>query len=198
MDKINIKFNNPIMDQENIEKIAGKVNDVIDNGPELIAGKDIEPDDISATGKITGDEIVENMSGYDMSIDTTSTLTLNGVYGGVVKNGNKLTLVLALNITRTDLEGGSVPVVSIDIPLSIYNKLYPTTIGGYDALDFRMVNVIKQADNSSIPIGFLTLKQDNKMYVFIQGETVNDLPLNAIVYARLELTFLLSDNLIGE
>ena len=30
MDKLNIKFNNPIMDQENIEKIAGKVNDVID------------------------------------------------------------------------------------------------------------------------------------------------------------------------
>lgn len=30
MDKINIKFNNPIMDQENIEKIAGKTNEVVD------------------------------------------------------------------------------------------------------------------------------------------------------------------------
>lgn len=36
MDKLNIKFNNPIMDQENIEKIANKVNDIIDTVDEVV------------------------------------------------------------------------------------------------------------------------------------------------------------------
>ena len=57
--------------------------------PEMLEGQDISPDDISATGKITGAEIVENMSGYNASIPQITGLTIENVYTSVVKNGNK-------------------------------------------------------------------------------------------------------------
>lgn len=47
IDKINIKYNNPVMDQENIEKIANKVNEIIDEP----AGTEVE-----ANVQLVGDE----------------------------------------------------------------------------------------------------------------------------------------------
>ena len=43
------------------------------------------------TGPITGPSIIEDMSGFSFSKTTKANLTLNYIYAGVVKNGNKKT-----------------------------------------------------------------------------------------------------------
>lgn len=145
-------------------------------------------------------ELMENgepMSGYSMSLDNPTSLSLNGVYGGIVKNGNKLTIALAINIIRTETAEGSEPIAVITIPNEIYEKLFTTTIGGYNCLSFDYITGVKANDNLTIPVGLLMLKQDNYLYLFVQGETINDIPTNTNLFIRYERTFLLSDNLIS-
>ena len=149
--------------------------------------------------KVTGDEIVEKMSGYAMAkLNTEYFNTLNITYAGAVKNGNKVTFAVAgiMNIKETLLNIGGRNFIKITIPISVGSKLYPTTLANIDyVLSFGIINLavnqntyvqghyrVTKASNSEIGLWILT----------------NGMSINTDYYFRWEETFLLSDNLIGD
>ena len=163
-----------------------------------LTGKDIAPKDVSATGTITGNEIVENMSGYSFEKgDETAGVTRDFVYVGVVKNGNKLTIVNSCYLTFDSAPLGSygVHLGVLNIPASVANKLYPAQIGTYPFLDVKQVMAL-ESHLKGIPIMCYTEKGTN--LIGMTAVANENLEANKKYYVRLEITFLLSDNLISE
>lgn len=156
----------------------------------------IESGNLAVNGKITGNEIVENMSGYSFAkASETANITREFVYAGIVKNGNKLTLVVALNITRTDtFSASNVKLGEFTLPSDVYDKLYPTQIGGYNFLDVKVISVFKSHYSKVDLFGYIQ-KGSNPITIMIDSTNVSSLELNTKYYVRYECTFLLSDNL---
>lgn len=143
--------------------------------------------------EVTGNEIVEKMSGYSIS-NKNDNATFN--YAGVVKNGNKLTIALFLNIQLTEDLGVNLPftICYVNLPLAVANKLKTTTIDG-------VANIV---NNQKLTINYsLNNMQEANLITYRFGQTLSfDLsPLETPMLAtrnyvvRVEMTFLLSDNL---
>ena len=144
---------------------------------------------------ITGDSIIENMSGYSFSTNARTNLTKEMVYAGACKNGNKLTLVVACNFTRTgEITDGS-PDFIFNIPSSVGQKLYNTTVGAVTTvLATGEANFTKSIASTDGHFNYYVSKaSDTTINVFLYGGST--LTLNEKVYCRMEWTFLLSDSL---
>ena len=154
---------------------------------------------ISATGKITGSEIIENMSGYSFTPATHSSATFDFRYVGVVKNGNKLTIAMLVEMTATtDLTSNSnITIGTLTIPSSVYSKLYPSTIGGQNLLDVKKIPSYASVVNASLDLYAYTNKQTTDIIGFGFYPSGNISNGSTRVF-RLEVTFLLSDSLISE
>lgn len=152
---------------------------------------------VNISGNLTADSIIENMSGYSASIPTISGLTIENVYTGCVKNGNKVTLVVAVNLTKTVSLSGSKDIAFITVPSAIYNALNGTSIGGYaNLLVYNQLNAI-QNNGTIIPLKYIIDKDVGySIAIKLQSATIDDLPLNEKTYVRIEATFLLSNSLI--
>ena len=95
---------------------------------------------LTATGtvdgnKITGNEIVEKMTGYAFEKASASAdYTRNEIYASVCKTGNKITFVIFLTITpTTDISANSIINLGrFYIPTAIGEKLYPYSQSGLD------------------------------------------------------------------
>lgn len=147
--------------------------------------------------KVTGNEIVESMNNYSFAKQTPTGFTLEYVYAGIVKNGNKLTAVIAMNITRTDTIPDATNVGRFNIPSAVSAKLYPVQIGGYNVLDMHKVNASSDGINFSELLSRV-YKGNNEFSIFLTATTLNTLTLNTKYFVRYEVTFLLSDNLASE
>ena len=150
--------------------------------------------DLQVNGSISGDEIVENMSGYQIStsgIDTDFTYK----YVGVCKNGNKITFVWAfiLNTTKTAYSAALLP--PIKVPADVGDKIYPIgSFPGISSLTVALQDVaLHQYADASTPGHVLFYKYDN----WINPQLYANLLANVSYLGRIELTFLLSDNLIS-
>lgn len=149
---------------------------------------------------ITGDSIIENMSGYSMTTLNIENLTQEAVYGGVVKNGNKVTIAIALKLTRTGTIASSPPnptLVTISIPSSVGSKLYVAfgslTLSKNKFLATNLNNVLGDKD-----VVFSIFKDSNTVLSLVCNYSIlNDLELNNQYYIRIESTFLLSENLLS-
>lgn len=156
--------------------------------------------DLPVVGKITGGEIIESMSGYSMTAPEVTNLTKNNLFGGIVKNGNKLTCVYAGKLTRTGTisSGGNSPIARMNIPSSIGEKLY-VVIGSLTlARDkFLFSSMVSSSNDVEIPVS--VFKESNSYIGFFIGDTVlnTSLTANEEYYVRIEVTFLLSDNLLA-
>ena len=168
-------------------------DDVVD----LIAGEDIAPKDISATGNITGASIIENMSGYSMAIASQSADLIDPIYWGICKNGNKLTIVCFQSFTKgSDFSEANPDVLRITIPEEIGEKLYPFNLGANNILAEVKVPLYSGAD-ASVDKNFRLRKTSNtSLFVDMRGAT--GLTTDTTYYGRLEFTLLLSDNLIPQ
>ena len=165
-----------------------------------LEGQDVELNSLDATGLITGGEIVEKMSGYSAGLGSKEGLTINPIYCGIVKTGNKITLCFACEITRTDtVTGDNAVILGITIPSAIGSKLYPSTIGGYSALSCGKAQFTADT-RSFIDVSYRIGKpNDSAINIALSNMTVvNTLVANTTYYARFEATFLLSDSLISE
>ena len=147
--------------------------------------------------------IVETMSGYSVAEGTLDSqpVTIENVYQGVVRNGNKLTFVSAMNITRTgDLTnyGHWIKPYVFTIPSDVHNKLYPfKTASAYgDILSWVDIYCVNDPAGTPAHIaGFSIKESSNKVAVYFRF--LNQLTANSKYYVRFEATFLLSDNLIS-
>ena len=143
--------------------------------------------------------VIENMTGYTATFRdlTASNLTIEGVYAGVSKNGNKLSIVLAFNVTRTDdATDDAKTFAEITMPASIGANLYTTPIGGSNILLADIMHLTAQvySDGTNKPYGIW--KQSNSRIDY-SCFNLSNLPLNTKLYCRIETTFLLSENLIS-
>ena len=146
---------------------------------------------------VTGDSIIENMTGYSFDKQTNSSFTMDYVYAGIVKNGNKLTLALAIDMTRIDSVGGSVFIGEFLIPLSVANKLFPTSIGGVNMLKMGSVTITKDGITTKQVSYQIKKSVGNSITIFLtgSGNIETQFTLNEKYYLRIESTFLLSNNL---
>ena len=153
---------------------------------------------LTVTGGITGASIIEDMAGYSyIAPPATAGITVDVVFAGAVKNGNKVTFVLAMELTRTDtISATNLSIGTFVIPTAVGSKLYPSTIGSGDYLDVKKVTAYKQAW-SGYDITCYTGKSSNgAIYMIALTQGMNDnFTLNTKHYARYEVTFLLSDPL---
>lgn len=156
-----------------------------------IAGENIAPANVSATGAITGPSIVETMTGYSYD-DTNKSSGINVDYAGVVKNGNKITFVIAGNIVASSIAAGTNFILGeFVMPSDIHNKLYP--MGNTDVLDCRTTLMYLENNLGGSITGkeYCTKRPANKIRLGL----VNDSSMTGTFYYRYEVTFLLSDNL---
>ena len=165
-----------------------------------LLGKDISVDDLDATGKITGNEIVENMSGYSFELkDLTSYgVTLTNVYTSAVKNGNKLTIVAYVKVNNASATT-RLSTIDFIVPSAVGAKLYPQTIGSLDnVVSFGKTIAFKGvATTDVIDARYTFIKYDNANFAIqLFFADFDDLGEDYLV--RIEQTFLLSDNLISE
>ena len=145
--------------------------------------------------EIKGDEIIENMEGYSFAAITVTGYTFDYIYAGAVKNGNKLTLVLCLNITKDENADNPNPYIGkFTVPSDILAKLYPVEIGGNPVLDTQMVKAYKGIADGTTMESWL---EKSSVDLPLQVNTSN-LTLDVSYFYRYEVTFLLSDNLIPQ
>lgn len=150
---------------------------------------------VEIQGSITGDEIIENMSGYSFSKGSeTTNLTREFVYAGIVKNGNKITLVIAINLTRTGTVASTAALGKFVLPSDILSKIYPSTIGGYDYVSVGKYGAW-QSDTTSKDLSIYSQKAADGITFSGNTDPINALTANTKYYCRIELTILLSDNL---
>ena len=142
---------------------------------------------------ITGDSIIENMNGYTASFPTNTGWTIEKVYVGAVKNGNKLTVVVAVNATKGAGALANPTLCKINIPSAVGSKLYPALIGGYYFLDNRIIKAWSSYTNSIDAVSYID-KQSNTQLSFVIDNSTNFVQ-DTTYYYRYEATFLLSDSL---
>ena len=151
--------------------------------------------DISASGTITGGEIVENMAGYSFTAGTTAGIA--NLYAGAVKTGNKVTFVITSKFTPDSAVSSGTPIGigKFTIPAAIAAKLIPFTSQTLTkVLDIKVGSFNSYVVNSK-ETTLVIFKNSNvldfRAYPLAQmagdGETS--------YYIRFEATFLLSDNM---
>lgn len=140
--------------------------------------------------------IIEKLTGFTHSPITTTNATLEKVYVGVAKNGNKLTFVAAFNLTRTgDIQYGNVSLGYFGIPSSIGAKLYPFTGSALgDLLADVKISAVKDWNALGVEVGIAVQKFSNTQLQFVAWGC-NSLDLNTKYYIRCEFTFLLGASL---
>lgn len=145
--------------------------------------------------KVTGDEIVEKMSGYGFIPNEVENLSITTIYAGVVKNGNKLTIVQFGKITRT----GTISFADLGtffIPSSVADKLNPTPLGVVSgALSSKVISFF-DSPQSCVDLKTMVRKGTNSVISTAYG--LGNLTLNTEYQFRIETTFLLSDNMAGQ
>ena len=157
-----------------------------------IAGATIAPANVNASGAITGDSIIENMSGYAFVISGAAGLTIS--YAGVVKNGNKITYAIAGSYTK---QAGATNVLlgSFNNPQSIYNKLFPSQIT--NAIDNKIIGFVRGTANivNCYAATEKTSSGLGRISTTVYG--IGSLTDGVTYDFRYEVTFLLSDNLVA-
>ena len=153
---------------------------------------------INATGevdghKVTGDEIVEKMQGYAYLPRTKENITITPIYASCVKNGNKVTFVQFLELTRTgDVENNNAILGAFAIPSSIGAKLYPYNLTLSNVLDSKFVQAFSSF-TSKLDIPTLCVKL-NDAQIYSMAFNLQNMALNTKYMFRYEVTFLLSNN----
>lgn len=181
-------------------QIANAVSDYITAhpfAPEMLEGQDIEPDDISATGKITGAEIIENMTGYTVNV-LTSDMNWTPIYLGVCKNGNKLTFVIFGKFTYVSGIDNDSRILYFNCPSDIVNKLYPYSLSGRDNILDAHTLELTQGIVSSKSIYVECDKSQTGLDIILRQLNNSSLVLNDEYLFRYEVTFLLSENLYNQ
>ena len=148
---------------------------------------------------VKADEILENMEGYSFVKATAVTnLEIEHVYASVVKTGNKITFVSAMNFTRTGTVNENQNMGYFKMPASIGSKLIPSQIGSIDYLDVRQVTAEKTGwELVDMPV-YVRKTDDTQIGLSAGSGGLVNLTLNTKYYCRYEVTFLLSDNMVTD
>ena len=145
------------------------------------------------TGAITAPAITESMTGYSFSDaqNSTTKADIEYVYVGAVKNGNKLTLVNAFNVTR---KTGATDVCTVGrffIPTAVMDKIYPAL--GANLVDQK--TCIAMINNYTITNVYMTVTKYDNISLYSSISNISSLTEGSKYYIRHEVTILLSDSM---
>ena len=166
------------------------IGDVAISGNLTVQGE--EKGNITASGLISGGEIVEQMSGYSFSLPASPMLT--PAYASACKNGNKLTLVVSGVFNRGESADTFTEVCSFIVPEEIYNKLIP--LSGFNSIDNKVIIIYKNNYSTKTLPAVMTKETGNKLRLGAYGP--NQIDASTDYAFRYEVTFLLGENLIPE
>ena len=139
--------------------------------------------------RVTGNEIAEKMNGYSF---TNGTNPLRTPYVSIVKNGNKITLVITGYFKKTETTN-TILIGSFFVPTSIASKIVPFV---YQWVDYRKVLMINIDSTSDIIEKEFYLSKHASLPNFsLYLQTSNDIDTTKTYFMRYEATFLLSDNM---
>lgn len=159
---------------------------------------------VNIAGNLTADSIIENMSGYSYyKGGETTDVTRTFKYVGVVKNGNKITLAVALEINKaTNISSylSNIGAGTFTIKASVGQKLFPfatSTPFGNLLSNFKVRACNIDTFSLSDPdVNVLIQKvSDTALNVYICN--INSLTDGANYFVRFDITFLLSDSLVS-
>lgn len=146
---------------------------------------------LNVSGQISGANIVETMNGYSFTKGTTDKGTLNYVYVGMVKNGNKLTIVNAFTFQKNEGATGGFYAGRFIMPNSVASKIIPFISTIVATAKVQAINALN--DQVTLDISFVkndTISLDTSVREII------GLDPTKTYYIRQEATFLLSDSLV--
>lgn len=155
-------------------------------------------DGLNVEGKLTADEIVENMEGYSYTRPTGAS-TFNIDYAGAVKNGNKLTLAVSLIFipAATLPAGANLPCGTFYVPSEIASKLIGSKAYGINnVLAFNFLSIPQVESQSYINGNLVAVKVGQsgngvELRIYSGGQVV----AGTSYKMRAEITFLLSESL---
>lgn len=149
---------------------------------------------VNISGNLTANSIVENMTGYSFTELDPADLSLETVYAGAVKNGNKVTFVFCMNITATNnISAGNRALCSFDMPLAVGNKLNTTTIGGITVLDISQALLVPSNDYTAGQVATCYCNKTGPATITL-GIRIPAMTAGEKFFVRREITFLLSNN----
>lgn len=146
--------------------------------------------------KVTGNEIVENMNGYSFTKPSTSGVEI--IYASIVKNGNKLTMVLFGAITPTSIinPDTSTELGTFNLEESVKPKIVWYTSGSlsYITAEGKVPLTYSVANSIDGQFYFRVDPQGNEVVKVYNKDQLN---AGTTYHFRIEQTFLLSDNMAG-
>ena len=172
---------------------AGTGYELVSVSALTIDGTTIRPANCYATGEITANSIIENMSGYSGEGFEDTLTDLNVIYAGCVKTGNKITFSLFFSFTYDS--GKFKDIFRFNIPSSVGALIYPYTLGGEPLASELSVPVIKARNEIPVNCYGEIYKPANDRLIFSLSTSNATLEANATYLCRMECTFLLSENL---
>ena len=149
---------------------------------------------VNISGNFTADSIIENMSGYSFYFSQTANWDYEPIYAGVVKNGNKLTMVVACYLTKR--EGAlnySINLGYFVVPSAVGARLFPAQIGAYSFLDVKKLTAFQTQTVAVDILAYLSKSSETTLSATIAMAT--NMVQDTKYYVRYEITMLLSDNL---
>lgn len=179
MAKLKTRTNQPVQDSE------GLLDHLSQNG------NITEIDGILNATKVTGDEIAEKMNGYSF---INGTNPLETPYVSIVKNGNKITLVITGYFKKTATTN-TILIGSFTMPTTIASKIVPFV---YQWVDYRKILLINIDDTSDIKEKAFYLSKHASLPNFsLYLQSSSDIDTTKTYFMRYEATFLLSDNMVN-
>ena len=149
---------------------------------------------VNIAGNLTADSIIENMSGYSATMGSESGWTFEKIYISACKNGNKLTFVCAINVTKTDgSASNNLQICDFTIPVTVGSRLYPTDVGGINFLDLQTDKAYESYSDTKNVLKYWRKASSTSINCTV---LFNEAPVvNTKYYVRCEATFLLSDDI---
>ena len=135
--------------------------------------------------------VIEDMTGYGFAKQTPTKGTINYIYAGIVKNGNKLTIVCAYEFTKNEGATGTLVAGRFTMPASVAALIYPSI--GTATVDVKRVSALPNTYSDVLLLGSITKYDVLSVYCNLQD--ITNLVAGTTYYIRQEATFLLSENL---
>lgn len=140
--------------------------------------------------------VVEVMTGYSFVLNPSLTsVSVEIIYAGVCKNGNKLTLTIFGKLTNTS--ANDIYLASFPAPSSILSKLYPYIVQGVNVLAQKEVEFYPSINLSALPLKAVFETTKSNTAIIINARKLSELTAGVEYFFRFEQTFLLSDNLVA-
>lgn len=150
---------------------------------------------VNATGEVTANLLKENMVGYRFFQQQISGWVINYDYAGIVKTGNKITMSIALRLNRSNEAITYGALGEFSLPHAVMEKLRPSGIDN-QVLTILQPYAYYDENGNGTTLRVKVRKQtayDRVDFYLIAGS--GSLTAGTMYYARMEVTFLLSDSL---